>query len=971
MIRLFTTILLLTSVNLFAQTQLFDKSYYYTSESYTGDQVFQLDDGGYLLSAHNVKTRIDNLMWIKIFRLNKDGNILWQIKHDSYFNKNRSIPYLQPLALFEDESFVVWNSGESEPVIHKLTKYSKEGSVIWEKSFEARNPEEYAAAVHVLSSGNIVCSAADVEQVVLRTIGPKGNTIWEKVYQPERIGFTHINLIKDYSNNTFLYSRSSELFLMDYDGNIVWSIYNNLAPLYHAVLGSDIYYVNGKEISVNDGDGNMLRTRNLNFQLDWIDKYDDGHVLVTASNKNYIINQQLEVIDSVDFGGHIKRSIKLGENNFALIGERKIDFNNSALRFALTDKNFTHNILDLLNLSNMIYRIYGDNFYAFDSAKIRWFANVDKINIYDSFNGGKNWNLIKHGIKADLESYLYYFPAEETDEFLIKIEDYNNPNNFDIIDTLKSVSIYQNFDRIEINELQMWFDNKGGTSNDPRYDGSGLFWPKSSNPHSITFTEGLYFGGKVNGEIRVNGSAYRTGFVPGSILENGFSDDPMKKDYKIYRYRKDWHSLPPGNEKNRLEFDYNNWPVQAGAPYLDFDKDGAYTPGFDEPGNKSDDFFFFVANSTDSAASAMAYGSPPTAIEVQVSTWGYDSEDELKNILFRKFKVINKENVPITDTYFTYFVDDEIGDANDDYVGCDTIYNMGYTYNGDQDDQGFFNDKPPAVGRMFIQGPAVESSHDDSAFVNSEWIKGHKNLPVTSFMNIINAGHPYMYIDPRQRVYEGTLEFYNIMEGNFINGYPKIDPNNGDTVKISVAGDPVEGTGWYQGAGWPGGPVPGNQRYYMSTGPFTIEPGESKELVIAVIIALGNDNIDSITELRKTADKVIDFYFTENYTVKDDEIIPIHFELKQNYPNPFNPTTTIEYTIPSIIASGAKPSQQVNVTLKVYDILGREVATLVNEQQKKGRYKVVFNASKLSSGVYLYRLSAGNYSETKKMILIR
>ncbi|MDD3558228.1 MAG: T9SS type A sorting domain-containing protein [Melioribacteraceae bacterium] len=966
MIKVIITILFFAA-NLFAQSQLFDKSYYYTAEFFTGDQVFQLDDGGYLLSAHNVKTKTDNLMWIKIFRLDKYGNILWTIQHDSYYDKTRTIPYLQPLALFDDESFLVWRSDTSNSVLHKLTKYSREGNFLWETSFEANNSQEIAFAVQVLTSGNVVCAAADDAEVVIRMLGPRGNKIWEKIFRSKRIGFINTCMIKDYDDDSFLYSRSFELHKVDHDGNIIWSIFERSAPLFYTILGTNIYYIAGEKISVADEEGNILRYRDFDIRFDWIDKYDNEHVLVTASNKNYIINKQLEIIDSVDFGKYIKRSIKLGENKFALLGERKIDFNNSALRFALTDKNFTHNILDLLNLSNMIYRIYENNFYAFDSVKIKWIANVDKINIYDSFNGGKNWNLIEHGINADLESYQYYFPAEETDEFLIKIEDYYNPNNFDIIDTLKSVSIYQNFDRIEINEQQMWFDNRGGASNDPRLNGSGLFWPKSSDPKPITFTEGFYFGGKVNGEIRVNGSSYRKGLVPGSLLESGLPDDPLKKDYKIYRYRKDWHSLPPGNQKNRLEFDYNNWPVQTGAPYLDFDKDGVYTPGFDQPGNRSDDFFYFVANSADSAASKFTHGSPPTAIEVQVSTWGYDREDELQNVVFKKIKVTNKENVPITDTYFTYKVDDDLGDASDDYVGCDTTYNMGYTYNGDQDDQGFFNDKPPAVGRMFIQGPVVESSHDDSAFVNSEWIKGHKNLPVTSFMNIINAGN--MYTDPWQGVYDGTLQFYNIMEGNFINGYPKIDPHTGDTVKITVTGDPVEGTGWYQGVGWPGGPPPGNQRYYMSTGPFTIEPGESKELIIAVIIALGNNNIDSITELRKTADKVIDFYFTENYSVKDDEIIPIPFELKQNYPNPFNPTTTIEYTIPEVGGENLHPQQ--SVKLIVYDILGREVATLVNEQQKMGRYKVVFNASKLSSGVYLYRITSGDYSEVKKMILLR
>ncbi len=103
--------------------------------------------------------------------------------------------------------------------------------------------------------------------------------------------------------------------------------------------------------------------------------------------------------------------------------------------------------------------------------------------------------------------------------------------------------------------------------------------------------------------------------------------------------------------------------------------------------------------------------------------------------------------------------------------------------------------------------------------------------------------------------------------------------------------------------------------------------------------------------------------------VEDFNELPKEFSLEQNYPNPFNPSTIISYTIPS------SETHQVSVQLKVYDILGNEVATLVNEQQPAGSYNVEFNAqsavSRLSSGIYFYRLQAGNNIITKKMSLLK
>lgn len=96
----------------------------------------------------------------------------------------------------------------------------------------------------------------------------------------------------------------------------------------------------------------------------------------------------------------------------------------------------------------------------------------------------------------------------------------------------------------------------------------------------------------------------------------------------------------------------------------------------------------------------------------------------------------------------------------------------------------------------------------------------------------------------------------------------------------------------------------------------------------------------------------------------DEELVglkPQTFELYSNYPNPFNPSTKIRYAIP----------QTAFTTLKVYSILGQEVATLINEERAPGVYEVNFDAANLTSGTYLYKLQAGSFTDTKKLILIR
>jgi hypothetical protein len=96
-------------------------------------------------------------------------------------------------------------------------------------------------------------------------------------------------------------------------------------------------------------------------------------------------------------------------------------------------------------------------------------------------------------------------------------------------------------------------------------------------------------------------------------------------------------------------------------------------------------------------------------------------------------------------------------------------------------------------------------------------------------------------------------------------------------------------------------------------------------------------------------------------TEVEDVVQPFNYSLEQNYPNPFNPSTTIQYSIPQ---SGL-------VTLKVFNVLGKEVATLANGQNDAGNHKVEFDASALNSGVYFYKIESGSFVETKKMILLK
>lgn len=152
--------------------------------------------------------------------------------------------------------------------------------------------------------------------------------------------------------------------------------------------------------------------------------------------------------------------------------------------------------------------------------------------------------------------------------------------------------------------------------------------------------------------------------------------------------------------------------------------------------------------------------------------------------------------------------------------------------------------------------------------------------------------------------------------------------------------------------------------------------GESSKIGKLVYISFPIETIEDKSNRTELFSAIMEYFGLIQVSVNDDNVLSEKFELIQNYPNPFNPNTIIEYTIPVNMKNEklnvASDFSLRKIILKIYDSLGKEVETLVNELQKPGNYKVTFDGSKLSSGVYFYQIRVGNlFMQTKKMLILK
>ncbi|MCJ7554904.1 MAG: T9SS type A sorting domain-containing protein [Ignavibacteriaceae bacterium] len=932
----------------FSQTITFDK----TLPSSSATQVLQTDDGGYLLNCSS---------YLNFIKTNQFGYIEWTKEYPEIIRPGKKIS-----ETLDGGYIAVGNKLNGSFTDICLVKLDQNLDTSWTRTYVTDDQSELGQAVIQLPDGSFIISSMDYVKYFLRKTDVNGSLIWTKeIALPP--SFITTSFLVNLNDGNFLFGNRSGIIKINSEADTIWS--KSILGIIFSYLTNDGYILlsTSDYLQKFDQDGNIIWQKDITNVKSFAQSSNGNYVLLKGT---IYLPSSCEVI-MIDTGGNILSETSFenwGEcisgtedGGFAVCGSVKPANYFYYTWLLKTDNNINY---DAVNLKQPLD---GKNLNIFSTYPITWKANnVNYVNIDYSVDNQISWNSIINYFPAEVDTFYWTLPNMQSGNLYLRISDSFDPDIYDRSDPPQTAIYYQSTDYISANEILMWIGNNGMGSHDPRTNGSGFYWPGGDSAKiSAIFQDGLVWGGKVSGEIKVNGSTYRYGLKPGRILEDGTADNPLSTSSKIFKIRKDWQTLPEGIFKKRLEYDYNHWPIEAGAPWDDINEDDVYTPGFDNPKFIGDETLFYVANDLDTATSRFTYGSDPIGLEFQTTVFGFNRED-LKDVVFKKYKVINKSTSDIEDMYFTYWADDDLGDAGDDYEGFDSTHNMAYVYNGDNDDLGYpgYGIAPPALAHMIIQGPIIPASNIDSARYDTGWRTGFKNLGMTSSGMILKSSSTTYPTDVQQGVYEGTIQFYNTMQGLINDGSFVINPLTNEPTIWSLSGDPVSGVGWYEGDGWPGGPSPRDQRYHAPTGPFNLAAGDTQEIVIAIPIARGTDNINSITKLRELAVHIQEFYNTELVEILNtkETIAPSGYTLYQNYPNPFNPKTTIEYEVP----------EKANITIKIYDILGREVNTIVNNEEKvRWKYKVEFDASTLSSGVYFYRIQAGSFTQTKKMMVLK
>ena len=427
--------------------------------------------------------------------------------------------------------------------------------------------------------------------------------------------------------------------------------------------------------------------------------------------------------------------------------------------------------------------------------------------------------------------------------------------------------------RLNINNVSTPIYNNGSSDITSTGD-SGFQYPIGSRK-TVFFQSGPLWGGFVNGSWNVGGSAYRSGLKPGKILPDGTSESQTLPHVRIYKVRSDYRSFSNDAEKKNLfalemldegksadeiyaqyQLDWEQWPAQHGAPFIDKNNNGIYEPAIDIPGMSENpcQTIWFAANDLDEAAVYNLYGSLPLRIELQGTFWALKGYKPESNTIYRRYRLINKNDKKIDSMYFCMWSDPDLGAAFDDFCGCDTMINLGYVYNRNTKDD-IYGNTPPAAGFVMLQTPFVKGSLNDEADFNFRKLKGSKNLGFTSFF-MFSGGVAADWSDPSQGSYNGAKQLKNLFTGHYSrSGTRVIDYVTGKPTMFMLSGDPVNGTGWYDGLLL----ASSDRRFGMVSGPFEMNPGDTQEAVIAQVAAGGTgamDNLAAVEQLKFFASAV-------------------------------------------------------------------------------------------------------------------
>lgn len=400
-----------------------------------------------------------------------------------------------------------------------------------------------------------------------------------------------------------------------------------------------------------------------------------------------------------------------------------------------------------------------------------------------------------------------------------------------------------------LNGGDMWWD-----LNNPKYEIPKVTDANSVRKHAL-FAGALWIGGlgRGDGNLRMAAMTYRqrgNDFWPGTLDMNDVSTDPSRceswdKMFKVTR-EEILRQQSSGNvdiAKNILE-----WPAGGNsstpfasnqtnnlAPYFNADGVPGYNPYAGDypildperaddknlPKDQPDQMIWFVYNDRGNVHSET--GGIPIGLELQTTAFAFQTNDEVNNMTFYKTTIVNRGFENLDETYFGQWVDADLGNYSDDYVGCDVGRSLGYCYNGDDNDEGVlgYGLNPPSVGVDFFQGPIDTSGVE---------------LGMGAFVYYNNTS------DPVNGNPDNAIDFYNLLKGNWMNGVCMKFGGNGVNGSICTKYMFDDGTNpatasyprWTEKSA---GNQPGDRRFLQSAGPFTLEPGAINTVTVGVVWA--------------------------------------------------------------------------------------------------------------------------------------
>ncbi len=384
--------------------------------------------------------------------------------------------------------------------------------------------------------------------------------------------------------------------------------------------------------------------------------------------------------------------------------------------------------------------------------------------------------------------------------------------------------VVDNSQRIDINNISMVVTNTGSFAFDKATGSSGLEFPKGSGKTAV-FAAGLWIGARVAGTTRIAVAEYSDEYGPGSAI-GGAPHPPNSAAFKVYKLNRQYDDTAT---RDAALADYNAGAVPYGAPAVTVQPDGS----LDILG---DQMTWAVYNDLDPANHTNRAGTTaPLGVEVQQTTFAFNRLGALGNTVFIKYKFINRGVNQLDSMYVSQWSDPDLGGFTDDLVGSDPALGLGFCYNANNNDEQYAS-APPAVGYDFFQGPA--------------------GLQMTSFNKYINGTDPNTF-----------AKSYNYMRGLDQDGNTVVNPVSGLPTTFQVPGDPVTGSGWLDSN-------PADRRLMLSSGPFSMAPGDSQEVVTAIVVGNSTNRLASIS-LMKFYDTFAQAAFDANFQLPSPPQSPL------------------------------------------------------------------------------------------------